>query len=80
MHPDRHQTDQNVAQEQSAHRSTLRNTYIPGALSGENIEMKHDGTFVAYGMKAKYIKDLYATDRPGQKAILTVVSETFESA
>ncbi len=76
LHPDRHQTDQDIAQAQAAHRASLRNTYIPGLLRGENIEMKHDGTFTLYGMKAAYVKETYATNRPGQPAILVVVSET----
>lgn len=76
VHPDRYQTDQDLAQTQAAHRASLRNTYIPGLLRGQNIEMKHDDTFVAYGEKAKYILDTYATDRPGQPAVLNVVSIT----
>ena len=79
LHPDRHQSDQDIAQAQAAHRASLRNTYIPGVLRGENIEMKHDGTFTVSGMKAKYILDTYATDRPGQPAILTVVSTTYSA-
>ena len=76
LHPDRHQTDQDLAQTQAAQHANLRTTYIPGFLAGENIVKNLNGTFTAYGMKAKYIKDTYAT---GASAILTVVSETFES-
>lgn len=80
LHPSRHQTDQDRAQAEMNQFTNLINTYIPGLLCGENIEMRHGGQFTAYGMKAQYIKDTYAVDRPGQKAILSVVNETFASA
>ena len=79
VHPDRFQSDQDIAQAQAAHRASLRDTFIPGLLAGENIMMNNDGTFTAYGMKAKYLLDTYATDRLNQPAILTVVSNTSES-
>lgn len=79
LHPARHQTDQDIAIGQMAQFTKLINTYIPGLQCGENVEIKHDGTIVAYGEKAYYLKSIYATDRLNQKAILTVVSETMES-
>jgi hypothetical protein len=79
LHPARYQSDQDLAVNQMNQFTNLINTYIPGLLTGENVEIKHNGQIVAYGQRAKYLKDIYATDRPNQKAILTVVSEILAS-
>lgn len=74
LHPARSQTNQDQAVLDMNQFTNLINTYIPGLLAGENIEQKNGYQFTAYGQKAKYILDTYATDRPGQPAILTVIS------
>lgn len=76
LHPDRHQTNQDTAQAQAAQHKNLNSSFLPGLLAGDNVVENHDGTFTAYGLKAKYIKDEYVT----KLGLLTVVTETFESA
>lgn len=79
LHPDRCQTDQDRAISDIAQHRKLIDAYLPGLLRGENVEIHNDGTFSVSGMKAKYILDTYATDRPGQPAMLTVVSTTYSA-
>jgi len=76
LHPDRHVDDQDVGYQQQVQHDTLRSTYIPGFLNGENIVKNNDGTITAYGMKAKYLMDTYTT---GANPILSVVSISSES-
>lgn len=75
-HPDRHQTNQDTAQSQAAQHKNLISTLFPGLLNGENVVDNYNGTFTAYGLRAKYIKDQYVTNL----GHLEVVTETFESA
>jgi hypothetical protein len=77
LHPDRCDNDQDRAISAAAHRASNVSVYLPGYLSGENVTKNHDGTFTAYGMKAKYMKDNYTT---GTNPLLAIVSETFASA
>lgn len=77
LHPDRHDSDQDRAILAEVQHDKQKSTYIPGFLAGENIVANDDGTITAYGLKAKYLLDTYTT---GDNPILTVVSNTFESA
>jgi len=76
LHPDRFQSDQDVAIASAAQHDALKSTWLPGFLAGENIVQNNDGSITAYGMKAVYLKDTYAT---GDNPVLTVVSITSES-
>jgi hypothetical protein len=77
LHPARSTANQDTAITDAAQFANTRSTFIPGLTAGENRDLSHGGTFTAYGMRAKYIKDTYAT---GTSAILAVVTETFASA
>ena len=44
----------------SAHDGVAKHTWLPGFLTGENIDINDDGTITAYGMKAVYLKKTYA--------------------
>lgn len=77
LHPDMHQTDADTGRTASEQHKNQRISWLPGFLCGENIEHNHDYTITAYGMKAKYLKDTYSV---GSNPILTVITETFESA
>jgi len=77
LHPDMHNSDADVGRAAIDARTNQKVTYIPGFLTGENVKKNHDDTFTVYGLKAKYIKDTYTV---GTNPILSVVTETFESA
>jgi hypothetical protein len=51
---------------------TLRVSWLPGFLAGENVSHVDGYTFTAYGQKAAYLKSTYTS---GDNAWLTVVSE-----
>ena len=76
LHPDMHDNDEDRGRTNSAQHDALKSTFLPGLLAGENVIQNDDGTITAYGMKAKYLLDTYAT---GDEALLTVVSNTSES-
>ena len=76
LHPDRHDSDQDRGYAAQVQHDSLRSTYLPGFLTGENIIANNDGTITAYGLKAQYLKDTYTT---GNNPILTVVSISSES-
>lgn len=71
LHPDRHQTDQDLAITQSAQHDVQRLTWLPGFLNCENIRFKNGDTFTVNGQKAIYLKDNYTT---GDNAFLEVVT------
>lgn len=77
LHPDMHDTDADRGRTNSAQHASQRLTFLPGLLAGENIVQVDDSTFIAYGMKASYLKRMFTT---GTNPLLEVVSETFESA
>jgi len=77
LHPDMHNSNADTGRAASEQHENQKITWLPGFLSGENIEKNNDGTITAYGLKAKYLKDTYSV---GANPILTVVSETFASA
>lgn len=50
-----------------------RSIYIPGLLAGENVQkIGHDDTFVVYGQRAIYLKNLYC--KGAVDDLLSVVS------
>jgi hypothetical protein len=77
LHPARSASNQDTGIAAAAQFANTRSTFLPGLTAGENRELAHSGRFTSYGMRAKYIKDTYAT---GASAILSVVTETFASA
>lgn len=76
LHPDRHQSDQDNAVSEQANRKNTRSTWIPGQLVGENRALTHGDTFTAYGEKAVYIRDMYASGyaTAADRTFLEVVS------
>lgn len=76
LHPDRHNSDQDRGQAAQVQHDSLRSSYLPGFLTGENIIANNNETITAYGLKAQYLKDTYTT---GDNPILTVVSISSES-
>lgn len=73
LHPDRSQTDQDVAVSQMQFRTALIDSYIPGLRNCENVEFKSATTFVVSGEKAHYILRTYAVPRLNQPPIVSVV-------
>jgi hypothetical protein len=63
LSPDRYQTNQDIAQSSIAFRTALINTWFPGLMNGENVELKSGFTFTAYGEKAHYILKTYCLPR-----------------
>lgn len=70
LHPDRHQSDQDRAQDEANQHAVLRSTWLPGLLRGENHVLNSDDTFTVYGAKAVYLKNTYTT---GANPLLSVV-------
>lgn len=77
LHPVRHTEDQDAVPAALTQFNTLRSSFVPGFLAGENVVKNDDGTFTAYGQKAIYLKNLHTT---GENPLLTVVSESYASA
>lgn len=76
LHPDRHDNDQDRGYANEVQHDSLKSTYMPGFLAGENVVLNNDGTITAYGLKAQYLKNTYTT---GSNPLLEVVSITSES-
>lgn len=77
LHPDRHQSDQdNALFTEGPNRKYTRSTWVPGQLVGENRALKHGDTFTAYGEKAIYIRNMYASGyaTAADRTFLEVVS------
>jgi hypothetical protein len=73
LHPDQHDS-YHTADERAAiaaQHDVGKVAWIPGFLAAENIDQKNGYTFTAYGQKALYLKDTYAS---GDNPMLTVVS------
>jgi hypothetical protein len=67
LHPDRHvNLDlQDEARDSIAQREDHRSTWLPGLTAAENIALKNDGQFTAYGQRAIYLRDSYTVgDNP----------------
>jgi hypothetical protein len=75
LHPDRHQTDQDLAVTQAATHDALKSVWLPGLTTAENVKLKQDGQFTAYGMRANYLK----TELVTKLGYLTIIEETFAS-
>ena len=76
LHPDMHDNSPDRGRTNSNQHTVQKSTWLPGFLCGENIIQNDDGTITAYGMKAQYLRETYAT---GDAPLLTVVSTTSES-
>jgi hypothetical protein len=75
LHPDRHQTDQDLAITQAAEHDSLKSAWLPGLTAAENVKLKQDGQFTAYGLRANYLKAEFVT----KLGYLTIIEETFAS-
>jgi hypothetical protein len=75
LHPDRHQTDQDLAVTQAAQHDNLKSVWLPGLTTAENIKLKQSGQFTAYGLRAHYLKAEFVN----KLAYLTIIDETYAS-
>ena len=76
LHPDMHDNSPDRGRTNSVNHDTQEVAWLPGFLRGENLYVNDDGTFVAYGEKAAYLKRTYVG---GSLDYLEVVSVTSES-
>ena len=60
LHPDMHVNSPDLGVASAANHQTQFQPYIPGYLRGDNLVRNDDGTFVAYGQLATYLKTQYA--------------------
>jgi len=60
LHPDMHDNSPDRGVLNAANHQTQFQPFIPGHLQGQNIVRNDDGTFVAYGQLATYLKTTYA--------------------
>lgn len=77
LHPDMHDSSPDRGYTHSVNHKTQFSSFFPGFLVGENIIKNDDDTITVYGQKATYLKNTYTT---GDNPLLSVVTETFESA
>ena len=81
--PNRTETAGNETTSEANNQKDTRWMYIPGLNPGSNYyggfpsQLKHNSTFVEYGLKAIYLKNLYATGLPD--ALLSVVSTDWDA-
>jgi hypothetical protein len=61
LHPDSHQTDQDRAKDQAAAQDLTHRVWLPGLTAAENLNLKEQGQFTAYGLRAQYLKNEYVT-------------------
>ena len=55
----------------SGHDSVSKHSWLPGFLTGQNIDINDDGTITAYGQQASYLKKNYVDV---ENPILTIVN------
>ena len=60
LHPDMHQNSPDRGVLNAANHQTQFQPFIPGYLRGDNLVRNDDGSFVAYGQLATYLKTQYA--------------------
>lgn len=72
LHPDRYQSDQDLAIQMAPQHDAQHCSWLPGFLRGENIEQIDQYTFTAYGQKALYLKNNFTS---GANAFLEIVSD-----
>jgi hypothetical protein len=73
LHPDRFSGDQDAAIESIANRATQRNGHLPSLLLG-NLKLSHGDEFTAVGLKAVYLRDMYAVGyAPADRAYLEII-------
>lgn len=70
--PDTFQTSPDQGRTENSNRASLKSSWIPGLLDGENRVLKNGDTFTLSGEKAVYVKNTYTT---GTNPLLTIVSE-----
>ena len=73
LHPDQYQLSSDNGRTEAGNRATSRSSWLPGQLVGENRKLKDGDTFTKTGLKAIYIRDLYAVGfAPSDRAWLTI--------
>lgn len=72
LHPDQHQTSPDLGRAQRAVRSLQNHSWFPTMLQAGNIDIRDDGTLVAYGSAGTYLKQQFTT---GSNPLLTVLND-----
>lgn len=61
LSPDMYQESADIGIAAKANRKNYRSTWLPGLTAAENLALKDGGTLTAYGERAIYLRDTYAT-------------------
>lgn len=59
LHPDRHDSSADRGRVNAAAHVTRTEAWLPGLLGAMNINLRDDGTFIASGAQATYLKQQY---------------------
>jgi hypothetical protein len=60
LHPDMHDNSPDRGRTNAAEHQKQYHAWLPSLFPGKNIDIKDDGTIVAYGAEAVYLKKTYA--------------------